>query len=178
MLANEKYFKYDIIWEKDKPTGHLNAKRQPLRKHEQILIFYKKQPKYNPQFTYGHEEQHSSYTYSSGNNYNEFERQIYNDKRTWRYPTSILKINTVNNNGKEKCNHSTQKPLELFEWIIKTYTDENMIILDNTAGVCTTGLASEKLNRYWICIEKDYDNENNCLGYCEESKNRLNTYLN
>jgi DNA modification methylase len=170
IMANKENYKYDIIWEKDKPTGHLNAKRQPMRKHEQILIFYKKQPIYNPQFTYGHEEQHSSYTYDSGSNYNEFERQVYNDKRTWRYPTSVLKINTVNNNGQEKLPHPTQKPLNLFEWLIKTYTNEGDLVLDNCMGSGTTAIACINTNRNFL----GYENENT---YYNLAKNRINTYI-
>jgi site-specific DNA-methyltransferase (adenine-specific) len=153
--AYEKNFKYDLIWEKDKPTGSLNAKRMPLRAHEQILIFYKKLPTYNPQYTYGHEEQHSSYSYSSGNNYNEFERKVYNDKKTWRYPRSVLKINTVNNNGREKLPHPTQKPVTLFEWLIKTYTNEGETVLDNCIGSGTTAVACINTKRNFIGFELD-----------------------
>ncbi len=154
MISCAKYYRYDLIWEKDKTTGYLNAKRQPLRKHEQILIFYKKQPAYTPQFSEGHKPQNSSYHHSSGNNYNEFTRHSFDDKRTWRYPTSIMKINTVNNSGKEKVGHPTQKPVALFEYLIKTYTKEGEIVLDNCAGSGTTAIACQNTAREFICIEK------------------------
>jgi DNA modification methylase len=152
--SNLSMFKYDLIWEKNKITGFLNAKKQPLRKHESILIFYKKQPKYFPQKTTGHKPvnsyQHNgdhSLVYGST-------KKFKGGGSTERYPTSILKFNVVNNDDPGK-KHSAQKPVNLCEYLIKTYTNEGDLILDNAAGSGTTGVAAKNLNRQFILIEKE-----------------------
>ena len=135
----------------------------PMKSHENILVFYKKLPTYNPQKTFGHVRKVSSAKNRSDciirkNNLGE---DIYNveypDKvetydSTERYPRSVLKIKS----DKQKLNlHKTQKPLELFEYLIKTYTNENDLVLDNTMGSGTTGVACKNLNRKFIGMEND-----------------------
>jgi len=156
ILSNEKYYKYSLVWEKDNITGHLNAKKQPLRKHEDIMVFYKKQCTYNPQFTQGTPYQYSHYKYeTSSSNYGEQKGvgQIINDGR--RYPTSIVKINKISPK-KKKILHPTQKPVELFEWLIKTYSNKGDIILDNCMGSGTTAVAALKNDRKFIGFETEF----------------------
>jgi site-specific DNA-methyltransferase (adenine-specific) len=162
MLAcsNLKLFKYEWIWEKAQATGHLNAKKQPMRAHENILIFYKNQPTYNPQKTIGHKPT-NSYTkkFSIQNKtelYGYTNTDVSGGGNTDRYPRSVLKF--PSDKQKNKLNgtiHPTQKPLKLCEYLISTYTNEGDIVLDNASGSGTTGLAASNLNRNFILIEND-----------------------
>lgn len=146
--SNPKLFKYDMTWDKKQITGFLNAKKMPLRKHEDILVFYKKLPTYNPQFTFGEayeiKRKHSTSNYGS-----QTENATKSDGR--RYPTSILEVPQI----REKGGHPTQKPVKLFEWLIKTYTNENDIVLDNCLGAGTTAIACEINNRRWVGFETE-----------------------
>ena len=152
MLSNEKMHRYNIIWEKTTPTGHLNAKRMPLRSHEDILVFYKKLPTYNPQKTTGHLRKVSTVKHKRNSkkttNYGEHGSTSYDS--TERYPKSVWKFAT----DKQKSSlHPTQKPELLLEEIVKTYTNEGDIVLDNSAGSGTTGFVCRKLKRNYIMIE-------------------------
>jgi len=162
MLAcsNLKLFKYEWIWEKNQATGFLNAKKQPMRAHENILIFYKKQPIYNAQKTLGHKPINSYTKKASVQNrtelYGKVSLDISGGGETDRYPRSVLKF--PSDKQKNKLNgtiHPTQKPLKLCEYLIATYTNEDDLVLDNAAGSGTTGLAAKNLNRDYIMIEKD-----------------------
>lgn len=151
-------FRYDIIWRKNKSTGFLNAKKMPLRQHELILIFYRKLPVYNPQKTTGHRPVNSYTKHTSdGTNYGRTKLGVSGGGQTDRYPTSVWDIPVMNNDDKNKW-HPTQKPIELFERIIKTYTNEGALVLDNAAGACTTAKAAIRTNRNYICFEnkKEY----------------------
>jgi DNA modification methylase len=161
-LSNEKLHRYNLIWEKTTPTGHLNAKKMPLRSHEDILVFYKKLPTYNPQKTTGHKRKVSTAQHKRGSkkttNYGEHGLTTYDS--TERYPKSVLKFAT----DKQKVAlHPTQKPLALMEYLIATYSNEGEIVLDNCAGSGTTGLAAKKLNRNYIMIENDETNYKTCI---------------
>jgi site-specific DNA-methyltransferase (adenine-specific) len=161
--SNFSLFKYDLIWEKNKTVGFLSAKKQPLRKHESVLVFYKKQPTYNPQKTTGHKPV-NSFTHHEGAAtliYGKTQAGIKGGGQTDRYPTSILKFSVVNN-GKQKF-HSTQKPVELLEYLIKTYTNEGDLVLDNCAGSGSTLVAAKNLNRQFIGIEKEKEYYDTCL---------------
>ena len=155
IVSNFKYFKYDLIWSKNKTTGFLNAKKQPLRQHESILIFYKNKNIYNPQKTSGHAPV-NSYTHKDG------ERSLVYGKTkkfsgggsTERYPTSILTFDVVNNDDPAR-KHSAQKPVKLCEYLIKTYSNENDVILDNCAGSGTTLIAAKNTNRRFIGMERE-----------------------
>ena len=151
--SNLKMFKYDWIWDKVKPSGHLNAKIMPLKKHEIISIFSKGKCVYNPQ---GLEkmcktQKKSNSDTTLGNGYSTFGK---NNKTTIQtvgnYPRSIL---TFNKPGKTL--HPTQKPADLLEYMIKTYTNEGDIVLDNCIGSGTTAIASINTGRYFIGFEKD-----------------------
>ena len=154
IMSNTKMYKYDLIYKKSNRTsGFLNANRQPLRNHEQILVFYKKQPTYNPQFTEGM-PLHSKGIVSKekqgiNNNYGKYDTSF--DKRagtTQKYPKSVLDFERPH-----PPIHPTEKPVKLCEWLISTYTNENEIVLDNCSGSGTTGLAARNLNRNYIMIE-------------------------
>lgn len=151
-LSNLKNYKYDWIWDKVKGTGFLNAKKQPMRNHELISVFYKKQCTYNPQKTYGHKMKKS---YRSKDLQTEVYGEMKNDytyESTERYPRSIQIFSTDTQNSSL---HPTQKPVALIEYLIKTYTNEEEVILDSCAGSMTTGVAAINTNRKVICIEND-----------------------
>lgn len=153
-LSNLKSYKYDWIWDKVKGTGFLNAKKQPMRNHELISVFYKKQCTYNPQKTYGYKMKKS---YRSKDLQTEVYGEMKNDytyKSTDRYPRSIQVFSTDTQNSSL---HPTQKPVALIEYLIKTYTNEGEVILDSCAGSMTTGIAAINTNRKVICIENDED---------------------
>jgi site-specific DNA-methyltransferase (adenine-specific) len=154
--SNLQMLRYEWIWQKTKATGHLNAKKMPMKAHENILVFYKKLPTYNPQKTTGHKPV-NSYTKSikegtaDGEVYGKT-KVVSGGGNTDRYPRSIQVF--ASDTQKSKL-HPTQKPLALIEFLIKTYTNEGDLILDNTAGSGTTGLGAKNLNRNYIMMEKD-----------------------
>jgi DNA modification methylase len=141
-------FKYQWVWDKSQVTGFLNAKKQPLRRHEDVLVFYEKQPTYNPQFTdgkpYAISRSHATSNYGS-----QVDNTTESDGR--RYPTSILPIPQPRIKG----GHTTQKPVALMEYLIRTYTNEGETVLDNTMGSGTCGVAVRKTGRNFIGIERD-----------------------
>lgn len=156
VCSNLKMFRYSLVWDKvNKYTGSLNANRMPLRRHEDILVFYKKLPTYNKQFRSGK-------AFISTNNNGHGEHTNYGKGAELRTtvqdgqhhnPCSIVEIKA--DNKKELGLHPTQKPVELFEYLIKTYTNENDLVLDNCAGSGTTAVACKNLNRRWVCMEKE-----------------------
>lgn len=153
--------KYEWIWEKAKATGHLNAKKQPMKAHENILVFYKQQCIYNPQMVQG-EEYKPGGGASKKDNYGDFEAVRENDGKL-RYPRSVQFFK-----HETKPIHPTQKPVELFEYLIKTYSNEGDLVLDNCAGSGTTAIACENTNRRWVCIEKDEDYANKAVERIKE----------
>ena len=162
-LSNLKNYKYDWIWDKVKGTGFLNAKRQPMRNHELISVFYKKQCTYNPQKTYGHKMKKS---YRSKDLQTDVYGEMKNDytyESTERYPRSIQVFSTDTQNSSL---HPTQKPVALIEYLIKTYTNDGELVFDSCMGSGTTGVACVNTNRRFIGIELD----NN---YFEIAKNRI-----
>ena len=153
--SKPKQFKYyDLVWDKVSTTGFLNAKRQPLRRHEQILCFYKKQTTYNPIMEVrGKPRNKGSYNKRQGDGdmcYGKFENvESFNNEY---YPTSVIQVSNAVQKGKI---HPTQKPVELMEYLIKTYTNEGEIVLDNSMGSGSTGVAAMNTNRKFIGIELD-----------------------
>ena len=147
IMSNLKIYKYSWVWSKSQVSGFLNAKKQPLREHEDICVFYKKQCTYNPQMTKG--KMQLKNTGGDSSNYNKFEaRPHYSDEY---YPKTILDFPL----RRFKGGHPTQKPVELAEYLIKTYTNEGDTVLDNVMGSGTTGVACKNLNRNFIGIELD-----------------------
>ena len=147
-LSNIKNYKYDWIWEKDNGTGFLNAKKMPLKKHENILVFYKKLPTYNPQMRTGFKP----YKCKQGRhstNYGLYEQGHITESNGERYPIDIIEFK------KDSGLHPTQKPVALLEYLIKTYTNEGDVVLDNCMGSGSTGVACVNTNRDFIGIELD-----------------------
>ena len=153
--------KYECIWEKSKATGHLNAKKMPLKNHENILVFYKKLPVYNPQMV-GDEIRRvkRSGDKSKTTNYGDFV-EISESKYKGRYPVTIQYFNR----DKEKL-HPTQKPVPLFEYLIRTYTNEGETVLDNCMGSGTTAIACINTNRNYIGFELSEE-------YCKIAEERI-----
>lgn len=147
-------WRYNLIWEKTTPTGFLNANRQPLRIHEDICVFYKKQPIYNPQKTTGHKRKVSTAEHKRNSkkttDYGEHGLKSYDS--TERFPTSVLKFAT---DKQKSALHPTQKPVALLEYLVKTYTNEGDVVLDNCMGSGSTGVACVNTGRRFIGIELD-----------------------
>lgn len=159
VMSNPKHFKYDWVWQKPKGTGHLNVKKQPMRDKEDILVFYRKQSTYNPQMGRGepYETRNSkkkiTHFEKGATIYGSFNRGIGTDNPNLgtRYPKQVLEFGIVERGGV----HPTQKPVELFEYLIKTYTNEGEVVLDNCIGSGTTAEAALRTNRQFIGIEQD-----------------------
>jgi len=165
-VSNLKKLKYEIIWIKNRGTGHLNAKKMPMKYHENILVFYKNAPTYNPIFseysestkkihTSNNVKTHDTKWANNNKNYGKFEKlpRFYDFERG-KYPMSYLKFDVLSQTDKTRS-HPTQKPVSLMEYLIKTYTNEGETVLDNCMGSGTTGVACKKTGRHFIGIEKD-----------------------
>ena len=158
IMSNEKWFRYDIVWKKgNRVSGFLNSKRQFLRNHEQLLVFYKKQPTYNPIFEENGIPLHSKgkkYLTKEGinNNYGYYDTTLPETRKgsTQKYPKSVLNFEKPH-----PSIHPNEKPILLLEYMIKTFTNENEIILDSTCGSGSTCVAAKNTNRRYVGIEKD-----------------------
>jgi len=163
-VSNLPMLRYEWIWEKTAATGHLNAKKMPMKAHENVLVFYSQLPKYRPQKTTGHKPV-NSYTkhQDDGECYGATMIGISGGGATDRYPRSVLQFQS----DKQTCSlHPTQKPLALIEYMIRTYTDGGETVLDNCMGSGTTGIACLNTGRNFIGIEKDPK-------YFEIARNRI-----
>jgi DNA modification methylase len=150
--TNYKDFKYSLIWEKSKATGYLNAKKQPMRAHEDIVVFYDKQCPYNPQMTLG-EPYNKGIAVRDTMAYGKQEKAVLVKNDTgFRYPRSVQYFVTAESEGKL---HPTQKPIALFEWLVKTYTNHNGVVLDPCFGSGTTAVACIRNDRKFIGFESD-----------------------
>lgn len=149
VASNPSMFRYSLVWQKTMPTGFLNANRMPLRSHEDIMVFYRRLPTYNPQKTQGHKP-YRTQTGKRTSNYGHY-TQTESVSSGQRHPTSILKFNH------ERGLHPTQKPVALMEYLIRTYSDEGQTVLDNTMGSGTTGVAAMRSGRHFIGMERDPD---------------------
>jgi site-specific DNA-methyltransferase (adenine-specific) len=166
VMSNVKMFKYEWVWDKvNLYTGALLANIQPLKRHENVLIFSKGKVIFNKQMRIG--QPYSMTRHSKG--VGEYNSKTYKRIKTINdgkhNPCSILEIE--GGNKSEKGLHPTQKPVALFEYLIKTYTNDNELILDNCAGSFTTAVACDNLKRNWVCIEKENK-------YCEIGLKRIN----
>lgn len=147
--SNLELFRYEWIWEKPAATGFLNADKQPLRAHENILVFYKCLPTFNPQKTFGHERKKSKRKNIGSSHYGK-QLNIKDYDSTERYPRTVQVF------SKDYPSiHDTQKPVALCEYLIRTYTNAGELVLDNTMGSGTTGVACVNTRRRFIGIEKD-----------------------
>ena len=149
-MSQIQFYRYDIVWKKRLPTGFLNAKKMPLRIHENILVFYKKLPTYNPQKTTGHPLKQATRA-NKTEIYGKADK-VSSYSSTERYPTSVVEYGTEKHKNPL---HPTQKPVALLEYLIKTYTLEGETVLDNTMGSGSTGVACMNTGRDFIGIEKD-----------------------
>lgn len=166
ILSNPKLYKYKWVWEKSKPTNFLNAKKQPLRKHEDVCVFYKKQPVYHPQMTKGEPYDKGVRKDQCTGSYGKFHPTHIKSSGD-RYPVDIVYFKTAESEG--EIVHPTQKPVSMLEYFIKTYTNERDIVLDNCMGSGSTGVACINTNRNFIGIEID-DN------YFNIAKERIENY--
>lgn len=166
MLSNERIHRYNIIWKKTTPTGFLNAKRMPMRSHEDIMVFYKQLPTYNPQKTNGHTPVHSYTKHTTdGLNYGDTKLGISGGGSTERYPTSIWEFAT---DKQKTALHPTQKPLALCRYAIRTYTNEGDIVLDNCCGSGTIPLAAKLEHRNYIGMDN---------GICEKAGSKYDGWF-
>lgn len=162
VMSNLKMFKYECIWEKHQGTNPMSAKIAPLKAHENILVFSKGRTTYNPQMGTGKpyssfkSTRKQSVLYSNG-------ISIHRDnKEGSRYPKTVVRYTK----DKGKRTHPTQKPVALFEYLIRTYTNEGDLVLDMCAGSFTTAIVADNSKRNWICIEKE-------AKYCEIGRKRI-----
>ena len=161
--SNLRDFRYEWVWEKNKATGHLNARRMPMKAHELLLVFYKKLPTYNPQMTHGHKPMNAVSPRSdipepkTKRNYNHVGQTAGNrGGGTSRCPRDVLTFPVINNDDPEKW-HPTQKPVDLIRYFIRTYTNEGEVVLDNAMGSGSTCIAALLEGREYIGIENDPD---------------------
>lgn len=171
-LSNLQMYKYDWIWDKVKGTGFLNAKKQPMRNHEVICVFYKNQCTYNPQMTSGQRKVSYKRKGLQTDVYGQADKDYIYDSAT-RYPRSIQVFST----DTQKCSlHPTQKPIALLEYLILTYTNEDDIVLDNCMGSGSTCVAAQNTNRKYIGIEKEESIFNNAKERIKRNKTQLKLF--
>lgn len=164
VMSNVKMFKYEWIWDKVLGSRFLLCKKQPLLTHENILVFYKKQPKYFPQMTVGVEYKQQDFKNKEKIEGSQGIKKFVKKGGNLRYPKTIYQSSNAGlRSGKV---HFAQKPVALFEYLIKTYTNEGDLVLDNCAGSGTTGVACQNLKRNFILIEKEPE-------YCTIAEKRL-----
>jgi site-specific DNA-methyltransferase (adenine-specific) len=163
VMSNIKMFKYDLIWDKKLATGFLNANRMPLRSHEEILVFYKKQPTYNSQKVIGKINHSRGKNKCKTNNLYGYHKIADDNFTELKHPKSVLELQKEH---PSKTIHPTQKPVALFEYLIKTYTSVGDTVLDNTIGSGTTAVAAINTGRNFIGIEMD-------KGYCDIANKRI-----
>lgn len=168
MKSQSKIWKYNLIWDKVLSTGFLNSNKMPLRQHEEICIFYRKPPIYNPQKVPG-KQNHSKGSVKTNKNHNYGEYGFADNREElgeMKHPTSILRFQKPH---PSVCLHPTEKSLDLCEWFIKTYTNQGDLVLDCCCGSGTTCLAALKNNRNYIGMEIEEQ-------YCRVAENRIREY--
>lgn len=155
MESNPEMWRYNLVWEKTAPTGFLNAGRAPLRAHEDIVVFYGRQPKYNPQMTRGHAKKSVSRVSRMNSehsaNYGSF-RDPADYESTERFPRSVLRFPR---DTQTSALHPTQKPVALCSWLIRTYTDRGDLVLDSCMGSGSVGVAAVMEGRRFVGFEAD-----------------------
>jgi site-specific DNA-methyltransferase (adenine-specific)/modification methylase len=173
IMSQPKMFKYKWVWEKSKPTNFLNAKKQPLRKHEDVCVFYQRQPVYNPQMTEGEPYDKGVRKNQLSGSYGDFQPvHVHSDGK--RYPTDVVYFKTAESEG--EVIHATQKPVELGRYFVRTYSKPGDLILDNTSGSGSFLVAALLEGRNFIGIEKNADSElfkNEKIDYIQKTKERL-----
>ena len=167
-FSNLTYFRYEIIWQKSLGTGHLNANRMPLKIHENVLVFYRRLPHYYPQKRAGAEPYRMKHSSKSSNYGTQRVTETLNTDGT-RYPVDVVHFASCNTRSYTTL-HPTQKPVDLLEYLIRTYTDEGETVLDNCMGSGSTGVACVNTGRDFIGIELD-------AGYFDIAKQRIEQAL-
>ncbi len=172
IMSQIENFKYEWIWEKDKPSNFALANKMPMKYHENICIFYYKQPTYNkqPQLREGRGKERYKYIVDNSNQSSDHliltnNAKFYDPDN--KNPSSIQYFNT---GRRQNGIHPTQKPVALFEYLIKTYTNENELVLDNATGSGTTAIAAINTNRKWVCIEKEKEYYDKAIERIENHK--------
>lgn len=165
--SNRRMFKYDLVWDKMIPTGFLNAKRMPMRRHEQIAVFYKKAPVYHPQFIRGKKSHGKGTKFKwsgvENNNYGEYKPIDTRKDSENKYPVSVIPVQKVH---PSVTLHRNEKPVDLLEYLIRMYTNTGDVVLDNCMGSGSTGVACLKSGRRFIGIEINEE-------YFDIAKNRI-----
>ena len=170
MESNPDMWRYNLIWEKDRPTGFLNSKRMPLRSHEDIMVFYKKQPTYNPQMVF--DDKHRNHPIGNGKHtdvnqcYGNFARAVNPVISDYKFPRSVIRVKKEHDSGTV---HPTQKPVALIEYLIRTYSNEGELVLDNCMGSGTTAIAALRCGRRYIGFETDGN-------YCDVANKRVDEF--
>jgi site-specific DNA-methyltransferase (adenine-specific) len=167
--SNRKNFRYEIVWEKSRAVGFLNAKKMPLRCHELVLVFYKKLPTYNPQFTPGKPYVRKDTGKSKTSLYKAHWKETTFVNTGFRYPRDVVRIVDKN----EGRYHPTQKPVALAEYLIKTFTHEGETVLDNCVGSGTTAVACINTKRKYIAVEKNKEYFEIAKTRCEEALKKI-----
>lgn len=154
VISNLREYRHHWIWEKGLATGHLNAKRAPMKAHEDVLVFSRKQPYYDPQKTHGHPRKVSTAGHKrdsrKSSNWGDYRPTSYDS--TSRYPRTVQLFST---DKQKSALVPTQKPVALFEYLIRTYCRPGGLVLDVAAGSATTAIAADNCGRRWICMEND-----------------------
>jgi DNA modification methylase len=153
IMSNPAMYRHEWIWHKNRASGHLNSSRMPLKAHENIIVFGKQVPRYFPQMTHGHKPVSSFYTRNNGHNYGDG-NDAEGGGSTSRFPRSVVEYKVVDNIGDSRL-HPTQKPVELMEHLVKSYSSQNDVILDFAMGSGSTGIACKNLDRKFVGIDKD-----------------------
>jgi site-specific DNA-methyltransferase (adenine-specific) len=174
IMSNLENFKYQLIWKKEKPSNVFNVKYQFGRIHEDICVFYRKQPTYNAQMQQrknvtNPKPMKGNLNIDTSKNISGVYKHSKDYDPTLVYPNSVLEFNRDSKKGNAAI-HPTQKPVALLEHLIKTFTNENELVVDNTAGSCSTAIACLKTKRNWIMIEKEYEYYNLSLKRIQDYK--------
>ena len=176
VLSQPKLWRYNMVWHKDRVSGHLNANRMPLRQHEDILVFYRKLPVYHPQMSYKPELKNHSRGMTK-----RMTNHCYGSMRPtppfisdWKYPTSV--IHAPKEFKKGMFYHPTQKPVSLVEYLIRTYTDEGDLVLDNCIGSGTTAVAAIRCGRHYIGFETDKEYYDIAIRRIDEEKLKMDNH--
>jgi hypothetical protein len=149
VIASEpKAYRYDVVWEKGRATGHLNAAKAPMRAHEFILVFYRKHGTYNPQKTTGHELVRCSPSEAQSANYGRVRGTEYESAE--RYPRSVVEFTAMANSGSAARRHPQQKPIPLLQWVVRTYTNQGELIAEPCAGSGSMGVAAIGEGREYV----------------------------
>ena len=166
-LSNLKMYKYDWKWDKVRGVGHLNAKKRPMMSTEDIMVFYKKQSTYNPQMR-ERDKPRLSKNNATQEVYGKSRENFTGNVLDKKYPINLITFSK--SSGKDMMLHPTQKPVDLLEYLIHTYTNEGEVVLDNCMGSGSTIIAAHNTNRKWIGIEQDHT-------YFEVAKERVSKHL-